>query len=77
MEDNLVRFRRVMATILVGMLVGAFAGVVLMLTVVTLDLLVWLAAITVGAVGGGLLGVCVILWYPRGWSMNDKDAKIR
>ncbi len=71
-----VRIKRALETILVGILVGAFGGFVVMLTVPYFDLVIWLGALAVGAMLGACMAVWVILRYRRGTSNSDEVTRI-
>jgi len=74
MKCSLHGFRRALAAILAGMLVGRFGAIMVVLGIAVVDPLIWLGAVTVGAVGGGCSGVCVILWNRRAGNISNRDA---
>ena len=59
-----VGIKRALETILVGILLGAFGGFVVMLTVPYFDLDVWLGVLAIGAVLGACMAIWVILRHP-------------
>jgi hypothetical protein len=77
MDARVARFRANLGALLIGTITGVFAALIALLTVVPLDLMIWLVAITIGAVGGFGYAVCFILSFRAATRIDPADVNSR
>jgi hypothetical protein len=77
MDARVVRFRANLGALTIGTITGVLAAVIALLTVVPLDPMIWLVAITVGAVGGFGYAVCFILSFRAATRIDPSDVNPR
>jgi hypothetical protein len=77
MDARVARFRANLGALFIGTITGVFAAVIALLTVVPLDLTIWLVGIAIGAVGGCGYAVCFILSFREPTSIGPADSNAR